>query len=169
MEDGVIPPDKVQDPWEKNVPGLGLGRDPERTPMQWDDSPNAGFCPVEADPWLPLAENYQSLNVAQQQADKRSILTMTQQLIALRQQSPALLVGRYSPVNSPQGTFVYRRQHENEGYLIALNFTAEAVVVALPEDVAQAELTFCTHLDREAESITEKLELRPNEGVLLAI
>ena len=38
-----IPPDRVQDPFEKNVPGMGLGRDPERTPMQWDASPDAGF------------------------------------------------------------------------------------------------------------------------------
>ena len=39
MRDVEIPPDAVQDPWEKNVPGIGLGRDPERTPMQWDATP----------------------------------------------------------------------------------------------------------------------------------
>src|SRR6201996_4924642 len=50
MSNVAIPPDRIQDPFEKNVPGLGLGRDPCRTPMQWDDSPNAGFSSVE--PWL---------------------------------------------------------------------------------------------------------------------
>jgi alpha-glucosidase len=42
MTDGRIPPQKIQDPWEIHSPGLGLGRDPERTPMQWDGRPNAG-------------------------------------------------------------------------------------------------------------------------------
>jgi alpha-glucosidase len=39
MVDVDVPPERVQDPWGKNVPGFGLGRDPERTPMQWDGSP----------------------------------------------------------------------------------------------------------------------------------
>ena len=55
MRDVPIPPEPVQDPWEKNVPGLGLGRDPERTPMQWDAAPNAGF--TTGEPWLPLADD----------------------------------------------------------------------------------------------------------------
>ena len=53
MEDVPIPTQAVHDPWEKNVPGLGLGRDPERTPMQWDDSEKAGF--TSGEPWLPLS------------------------------------------------------------------------------------------------------------------
>ena len=57
MVDGEVPPDKIQDPAEINAPGLGLGRDPERTPIQWDSSPNAGFCPPEVEPWLPVAAN----------------------------------------------------------------------------------------------------------------
>src|SRR5581483_1078905 len=61
MENVTIPPDRVQDPWEKNEPGLGLGRDPQRTPMQWDSSPNAGFTTVI--PWLPLAPDHTSRNV----------------------------------------------------------------------------------------------------------
>ena len=52
MRDVPIPPERVQDPWEKNEPGLGLGRDPERTPMQWDGRPKAGF--TTGEPWLPL-------------------------------------------------------------------------------------------------------------------
>ncbi|HZZ89127.1 MAG TPA: alpha-amylase family glycosyl hydrolase, partial [Caulobacteraceae bacterium] len=52
LEQAAIAPERVQDPWEKNEPGLGLGRDPCRTPMPWDASPHAGFSTAE--PWLPL-------------------------------------------------------------------------------------------------------------------
>ena len=48
MTDVPIPPDEVQDPFEKNEPRHGLGRDPQRTPMQWDSSPNAGFTTGQA-------------------------------------------------------------------------------------------------------------------------
>ena len=54
MHNGDIPPERVYDPMEKNMSGLGLGRDPARTPMQWDRSPNAGFCPPNVEPWLPI-------------------------------------------------------------------------------------------------------------------
>jgi len=64
MEDVPISATQVRDPYEKNVPGLGLGRDPERTPMQWDASPHAGFS--RADPWLPVGTSYRSVNVAAQ-------------------------------------------------------------------------------------------------------
>jgi alpha-glucosidase len=56
MTDVPIPPEPVQDPWEWRVPGLGLGRDPVRTPMQWDAGTGAGFTSA-AEPWLPLAED----------------------------------------------------------------------------------------------------------------
>src|SRR5258708_11044594 len=55
MHDGDIPPERVYAPIEHNMPGLGLGRDPERTPMQWDSSPNAGICPPGVEPWLPIS------------------------------------------------------------------------------------------------------------------
>ena len=61
MRDVSIPPNRVQDPWEKNVPGLGLGRDPERTPMQWSDAEHAGFSSV--DPWLPVSTDFATVNV----------------------------------------------------------------------------------------------------------
>src|SRR6202011_6007419 len=57
MTDVPIPQDQVRDPWEKNVPGLGLGRDPVRTPMLWSGELHGGF--TTGKPWLPgrLAEN----------------------------------------------------------------------------------------------------------------
>ena len=68
MEDVPIPPERVQDPAERNEPGLGLGRDPVRTPMQWDGGLNAGFTHPGAEPWLPLASDFAARNVAAQAA-----------------------------------------------------------------------------------------------------
>src|SRR4249919_3011452 len=59
-----IPPDRVHDPIEHSMPGLGLGRDGARTPMQWDSGPSAGFS--SAQPWLPLADDFATGNVANQ-------------------------------------------------------------------------------------------------------
>src|SRR5919205_1184553 len=56
MTDVPIPPERVQDPWERNVPGLGLGRDPARTPMPWDGRFGAGF--TTGEPWLPLGADH---------------------------------------------------------------------------------------------------------------
>src|SRR5690606_7702723 len=61
MQDVEISADQVQDPQEKNIPGKGLGRDPERTPMQWDTSENAGF--TSGKPWLPLMDDHKKINV----------------------------------------------------------------------------------------------------------
>ena len=57
----------VRDPFEKNVPGIGVGRDGCRTPMQWDATADAGFS--TATPWLPLADDYARENVANLDAD----------------------------------------------------------------------------------------------------
>jgi alpha-glucosidase len=56
MHDVDLPLEQVEDPFEKNVPGVGLGRDPEPTPIQWEPSPNAGF--TTGTPWLPLADDF---------------------------------------------------------------------------------------------------------------
>src|SRR5206468_7487095 len=81
MQQVAIPRDQVRDPFEKNVPGIGVGRDGCRTPMQWDGSSNAGF--TTASPWLPLAEIFSDQNATTLTADPRSILILYRALIAL--------------------------------------------------------------------------------------
>src|SRR5204863_4068167 len=90
MSDVVISPDRIQDPQEKHVPDFGLGRDPERTPMQWDTSPHAGFCPPDTEPWLPVAPDYQQVNVAVEREETSSILALTRTLLAHQRSRPAL-------------------------------------------------------------------------------
>src|SRR5262249_5391482 len=88
MLDVPVPVDQIQDPAEKNEPGLGLGRDPERTPMPWDRTHFGGFS--EVTPWLPLGENNILHNVTDQHASSASILSLYRRLIDLRRKTPAL-------------------------------------------------------------------------------
>src|SRR5215510_13118029 len=82
MEQVAIPDAAAHDPVAHNLPGLGLGRDGCRTPMQWDAGRYAGFSCAE--PWLPLEGVYQQRNVAALQSDDRSIYQLHRKLIALR-------------------------------------------------------------------------------------
>ncbi len=93
-----IPPDRVQDPFEKLVPGYGLCRDPERAPMRWDDSPDGGF--TTGDPWLPLERPDGAADVAAQQRDEHSVLALFRALMALRREHACLRQGGYEPLRS---------------------------------------------------------------------
>ena len=88
MPDAVVPPDRVQDPLEKQQPGHGLGRDPERSPMPWDNNQSAGFTRAEA--WLPLVADWRNMNVEVQRNNPASMLSLYRRLIALRRKTPAL-------------------------------------------------------------------------------
>ena len=112
IEDVPIPPGRVRDPWELNVPGLGLGRDPERTPMLWSDAPFAGFSTAE--PWLPLSQSWRAINVERQSASPRSLLSLYRELLALRRREPALWRGAYVPVAATDALLAYERRSEGE-------------------------------------------------------
>lgn len=161
MRDGVIPTERICDPVGKRFPGLG--RDPERTPMQWSADRHAGFS--SADPWLPLAADCDARNVQRQREDDDSLLTFYRRVIWYRKQSPALLHGSYRPVDSPPDTFVYVREDARQRLLIALNFSAEPRRVALLGD---GSIELSTHAARSGR-ITEFVELLPNEGLIIAL
>ena len=95
MDDVKIPGEKIQDPREKIEPGIGVGRDPQRTPMQWEPVTNGGF--TSGNPWLPLGDNLKEINVLSQMNDPNSLLSFYKKLIALRQKEPALYMGDYFP------------------------------------------------------------------------
>lgn len=167
MHDVPIPESRVQDPWETYFPGQGLGRDPERTPMQWTPEPNAGFCPPGVEPWLPLARDYQEINVAVEREVTDSPLALTRSLLELRRDSPALRQGSYSPLPAPAGIFAYRRATSEEAYVAVLNFTGEGRVWPLPTGLTIAEATFSTYCDLPDCVQEETVSLRPDEGLLL--
>ena len=165
MRDVEIPPHKIHDPWEKNVPGIGLGRDPERTPMQWDATPNAGF--TTGDPWLPIADDHTKVNVEAQRDDTASALTLHRRLLALRRAEPALSVGSYAPVETTGDLLAYVREHEGRRFLVTLNLGHEPLTFAGGEDGGRVALS--TRLDRDGEEVRGELELRGDEGVIVEL
>ena len=105
------------------------GRDGERTPMQWDDSPNAGF--TRGTPWLPVPLSYKAVNVASELKDPSSVLQMYRSLLALRHENRALLDGDYVAVNeSDANVLSYLRRYKNEAVLVVLNMSSQSQQVS---------------------------------------
>jgi alpha-glucosidase len=112
----------VQDPIGKKGWPEEKGRDGERTPMQWNASPNAGFTPGR--PWLPVPASYKTRNVESELADPNSILNFYKKLLALRRKSPALLDGKYVPLNQQDPhVLAYLRQSASGSVLVVLNMS----------------------------------------------
>ena len=165
MRDVAIAPELVQDPWEKNVPGLGLGRDPERSPMLWDSSLNAGFS--AATPWLPIAPDYQTVNVQTQHDDPTSILTLYRRLCALRRATPALAMGTYTAVEAQGDVLAYMRSLADRQFLVVLNFGKQTQSFASNELRIQGRVALSTYLDRADEVVQNIMTLRGDEGVIV--
>ena len=121
MEDVAIPPERVRDRWEINMPGKGEGRDPCRTPMRWTGARHAGFCPDDVEPWLPIGDV--SVNVEAQTGDAASMLALHRDLLALRRAHPALSRGDYGRVEAHDGVLVIERREGDDRVTIALNLS----------------------------------------------
>jgi len=167
MQQVAIRPEQVRDPFEKNVPGQGLGRDGCRTPMQWDGSRYAGFSDVE--PWLPLPNRCEADNVATQRQHSTSIYQLHRQLIALRRTRPALSIGAYRPVVASGDLLMFLRQAPGDRLLIALNLAAEPSAVTCSLGPISGSLLLSSHLDRAGEAVRGSFDLRGNEGVVIEL
>ena len=99
-----------------------IGRDNSRTPMQWDQSDNAGF--TKGNPWIKINENYTEINVEEAQNDENSILNYYKKLTRLRTSSEALNYGEFLEVfNEDSQVFGFYRKYNNENILVLLNFS----------------------------------------------
>lgn len=163
MTDGRIPPEKVQDPWEGRV--KGLGRDGCRTPMPWDASPTAGFTPPGVEPWLPIAGGA-GIDVATQQADPASILHLTRDLLVLRREHRALAEGTYRSAEAPPGVLTFERICDDERILVALAVDGAAAEVPV---TGSGRILRATHRDRAGERAVGRVSLAPFEGVVVLL
>ena len=99
-----------------------LSRDNGRTPMQWDDTNNAGFS--SETPWLPVHENHTTVNVATQQNDHNSVLNHFRKMVALRKENLLLVYGEYKIIKEEHPTiYAYSRTLDDEQMKILLNFS----------------------------------------------
>ena len=154
----TIAPDRVRDPRELREPGLGLGRDRSRTPMPWDASANGGFSSGE--PWLPLNDDWRSRNVAAQEEDPGSMLSLYRALLRRRRSSAALSVGAFALAESDEDVLAFERRHGGERLLVALNLGGQERRLALPPDARILETTLATPAAGG---------LRPNEGLIVSL
>ena len=161
LEDGAIPPDQVQDPRELREPGLGLGRDPVRTPMPWDGGLNAGF--TTGTPWLPLNADHETRNVAAQADDPASILTLHRRLLALRRDHSALAIGAIRLLPAHPAILAYQR---GDDLLILLNLTNAPAHCPLPDGDWQTLLSTHPSSRRTPGSPAGEM-LLPDEGRIL--
>lgn len=127
-----IPRARLRDPLGIKTWPMGfLGRDPERTPMQWSAGPGAGFSPAgengrSAEPWLPLNPDWRERNVEAQLSDPTSILSLYRRLIALRRGHASLREGSIRFLDSSRDLLAYERSSPGERILVMLNFSSEA-------------------------------------------
>jgi alpha-glucosidase len=173
MENVEIPPEFIQDPPAVKQPEIAhiIGRDPVRTPMQWNGSANAGFSQPEVVTWLPIAENHERCNVATQDDDPTSMLNLYRMLTALRKTEPALSVGGYQSMDiDVEDVFVYRRfGADSDDFLIVLNFGGQTHKIKLKAGTSKGIIEISTSMTRVGEVDLNNLILSPNEGLVLRI
>lgn len=178
MHDVPIPPELVRDPPAVLQPEKAdkVGRDPERTPMQWDASPNAGFCPPASKPWLPVASDYGQNNVASEENDNTSMLAFFRALTALRRKEPALHGGAYQTLesNEPQVYSFLRSHPGTDSFLVVLNFSGTRYDLDLSHahnitGTSQADQELGTDMQFSGPISLEKLSLGAHQGLLIRL
>ena len=171
MADAEIPPDRVVDV---------DGRDPERTPMQWDATPGAGFSPPgSAPPWLPIGANADRVNVTVERDDPASMLSLYRRLIWYRKGSAALRWGTYRSLpDAPESLYAFLREAPEERLLVVLNFGGAPVrwPAELPGldraggDRGTAALELSTDPGRQPGAVRlDDLVVGPDEGLVVRL
>ncbi|MBT3338807.1 MAG: DUF3459 domain-containing protein [Anaerolineae bacterium] len=162
MRDISLKRSEIMDPPGKKYWPFNKGRDGCRSPMQWDESKNAGFS--DGKPWLPVHPNHQKRNVSAQQKDENSIFNFTRKLIALRKEYETLRHGKFIHLEDmPRDVLAYLREGDDERILVLLNFSQKKQQMDLPSN--SWEIFFSE--ERQEMLETDQISLVPNEVLLL--
>lgn len=172
MRNGMLRYRDLRDPYTKRFWPFRPGRDPARTPMQWDASRSAGFTAGRA--WLPVSPDYSQLNVAREASDPHSLWSLYRRLLELRRSSPALSLGEHQLIEgSPGECLLYQReactdQGGQEKMLVAVNFSERACEFNLPSGSPQGRVLISTD-PHAGEALWDPRHIRlgPNEGRLV--
>ncbi len=132
---------------EKRLKRLWNGsRDSARTPVQWSSEENAGF--TTGKPWFYVNENYKEINVADQEADERSVLNFYREAIRLRKSLSSVRHGDYKEHGKLSGRlYTYSREDDKEKLLIVCSFTEKVTNWRVPKefDLGTAELLLANY------------------------
>jgi alpha-glucosidase len=128
--------DNLNIPKEEAAKSAGsMSRDKNRTPMQWMNTINAGFCPPQVIPWLPVNSNYKlGVNVAEQEKQSSSILNFYRHILILRKNTPALECGDYFPLNeNVDESYSFLRSTPMQKVLVVLNYSNHEKEITLSD------------------------------------
>lgn len=140
-------------------------RDNARTPMQWDDSENAGFS--TGTPWINVNPSYKSINVKAEEKDPDSVLNFYKKLIKLRKASETIIYGSYELLlPDDENIFAYIRTYGDEKILVACNFSKDKVEFELPQEFKSGQV-FISNYDKE--DINNFNSLAAYEGIAIRI
>ena len=157
MEDVDIPEDQLKDPARIRT----IGRDPERTPMQWDASAGRGFS--TAVPWLPFGRLDRS--VADQTDDPDSLLSLYRRAIWIRKRNPSLLDGGFRELDAPRDVFAWVRSIPGSPEIaVAVNTARETREVSFP---GGGQVVLSTSLADEGREVSGALVLPPLGAVMV--
>lgn len=164
MTDGKVPRKEIVDPVGKKYWPFHPGRDPERTPMQWDDSPGAGF--TTGNSWLPIPRTHRDINAAGQTGKNGSLLEFTRSLITLRKTSEAMQRGSWQLLESHKDILAYIRGGKKEAFTVILNFSKKPVLLDI-ENQKEWMVTLGTHRAEGSSLQEDTVTLQPFEALIL--
>lgn len=137
------------------------GRDNARTPMQWDDSENAGF--TTGTPWIEVNPNYKTINTKNQLADKDSVFHYYKKLIQVRKENDIIVYGSYELLEPDhEDLYIYKRHLDNEELVVVCNFSDKTL--AYPESIRDAVASADSILISNYAEVDDNI--RPYEAVV---
>lgn len=151
---------------EEMMAAIGYkGRDNARTPMQWDDSDNAGFSGADATPWIMVNPNYTKINAKDQVSREDSVFKYYQKLIKLRHESDLIVYGTYDLIlDDDKDIYAYIRTLGDEKLIVYCNFSENTREVELPEEFTDGKILISNYNDAK---VSEKITLRPYEAIVI--
>lgn len=135
------------------------GRDNARTPMQWDDTENAGF--TTGTPWIQVNPNYREINAKKQVTDPDSVFSFYKRLVQLRKEYPVFVDGRFELLlEEDDNIFAYERQSEDQKLLVICNFYGQTIKMPLAQVCRDMKLVLANYNDIEEPEILRPYEAR---------
>jgi alpha-glucosidase len=168
MRDVAVPFDEIVDPRGRNMPDRNLGRDPARSPMQWDTSTNSGFTSGRS--WLPIDRLAPKVNVEVQKSDPLSLLTLHRRIIELRNSEASLSHGEFVPVYSDTQLISFVRHHPGATrFLIVLNLTHRPCYFKPSSAEYAGTIAICTAPELEGQNFNGVVALEADQGMIVRL